>query len=130
MEFTAAQIAAFLSGTVEGNPEAKVCNVAKIEEGAPGMLSFLANPKYNHYLYETKSSIVLINNDFQLQGEVSATLVAFLMRMLLLPNFSNYTPSLHNQNVEFHLSHLFHRMLSSVKIPTLASSLILGTVQK
>lgn len=75
MEFSAIQIATFLSGTVEGDPEVKVYNVAKIEEGAPGMLSFLANPKYSQYLYTTQSSIVLINNDFELQGEVSATLI-------------------------------------------------------
>ena len=75
MEFSAVQIATFLSGTVEGDPEVKVYNVAKIEEGAPGMLSFLANPKYSQYLYTTKSSIVLINNDFELQGEVAATLI-------------------------------------------------------
>jgi UDP-3-O-[3-hydroxymyristoyl] glucosamine N-acyltransferase len=49
--------------------------VAKIEEGAPGMLSFLANPKYSQYLYTTQSSIVLINNDFELQDKVSATLI-------------------------------------------------------
>ena len=75
MEFSALQIATFLSGTVEGDPEVKVYNVAKIEEGAPGMLSFLANPKYSQYLYTTKSSIVLINNDFELQDKVSATLI-------------------------------------------------------
>ena len=75
MEFSAIQIASFLSGTVEGDPEVKVYNVAKIEEGAPGMLSFLANPKYSQYLYTTKSSIVLVNNDFELQGKVSATLI-------------------------------------------------------
>lgn len=75
MEFTAVQIASFLSGTVEGDPEVKVYNVAKIEEGAPGMLSFLANPKYAQYLYTTQSSIVLINNDFELQDKVGATLI-------------------------------------------------------
>lgn len=75
MEFTAIQIATFLGGIVEGDPEVKVYNVAKIEEGAPGMLSFLANPKYEQYLYTTQSSIVLINNDLQLQDKVSATLI-------------------------------------------------------
>ena len=75
MEFSAIQIATFLSGTIEGNPDVKVYNVAKIEEGTPGMLSFLANPKYSQYLYTTQSSIVLINNDFELQGDVSATLI-------------------------------------------------------
>ena len=75
MEFTAIQIATFLGGIVEGDPEVKVYNVAKIEEGVPGMLSFLANPKYEQYLYTTQSSIVLINNDLQLQDKVSATLI-------------------------------------------------------
>jgi UDP-3-O-[3-hydroxymyristoyl] glucosamine N-acyltransferase len=51
MEFTAAAIAGFLKGEVVGNPDAKVNNVAKIEEGHPGALSFLANPKYEHFLY-------------------------------------------------------------------------------
>lgn len=75
MEFTAIQIATFLGGTIEGDSEVKVYNVAKIEEGAPGMLSFLANPKYSQYLYTTKSSIVLVNNDFVPQDKVSATLI-------------------------------------------------------
>ncbi len=75
MEFSAIQIATFLSGTVEGDPDVKVYNVAKIEEGAPGMLSFLANPKYSQYLYTTQSSIVLVNYDFELQDKVSATLI-------------------------------------------------------
>lgn len=75
VEFTAAQIAALLGGKVEGDPEAKVCNVAKIEDGAPGMLSFLANPKYIHYLYDTKSSIVLVNEDFEPTEKVTATMI-------------------------------------------------------
>lgn len=75
MEFSAIQIATFLGGVVEGDPEVKVYNVAKIEEGVPGMLSFLANPKYEQYLYTTKSSIVLVNDDLRLQDKVSATLI-------------------------------------------------------
>ena len=75
MEFTAKQIAELVEGTVEGNPEAKVNNFAKIEEGKPGCISFLSNPKYAHYLYETQSSVVLINKDFQLEGVTSATLI-------------------------------------------------------
>ena len=64
MKFNASQIAALLSGTVEGDPNIEVWNVAKIEEGAPGMLSFLANPKYTPHIYTTKSSVVIVNNDF------------------------------------------------------------------
>ena len=75
MEFSAKQIAEYLGGTVEGNPEAKVSTFAKIEEGVPGAISFLANPQYAHYLYTTESSIVLVNKDFQLEQEVKATLV-------------------------------------------------------
>ncbi len=75
MEFTAQQIADFLQGEVVGNPDVKVNNLSKIEEGAPGTLSFLANSKYIHYLYETKSSIVLINKDFEPEHPVQATLI-------------------------------------------------------
>jgi UDP-3-O-[3-hydroxymyristoyl] glucosamine N-acyltransferase len=75
MEFTAKAIAEFLQGEVVGNPEVKVNNVAKIEEAAPGTLAFLANPKYNKYLYTTKASIVLINKDFELEESVMLTLI-------------------------------------------------------
>lgn len=75
MEFSAQQIAELLGGTVEGNPSAAVSTFAKIEEGQPGAISFLANPKYAHYLYDTESSIVLIGRDFVLERPVKATLV-------------------------------------------------------
>ncbi len=75
MEFTAKSIAEFLQGTIEGNPDVKVSTVAKIEEGTPGALSFLSNPKYSKYLYTTQSSVVLINNDFTLEGSTSTTLI-------------------------------------------------------
>lgn len=75
MEFNAATIAGFLKGDVEGNPETVVNSVAKIEEGYPGALSFLANPKYEHYLYTTKSSVVLVNRSFVPSGNVEATLI-------------------------------------------------------
>ncbi len=75
MNFTAAIIAEFLKGSVDGNPEATVNDISKIEEGSPGTLSFLANPKYEKYIYDTQSSIVIVNSDFQPQKEISATLV-------------------------------------------------------
>ena len=75
MEFSAQQIAAILKGTVVGDPEVKVGNFSKIEEGKPGTLTFLANPKYEHYIYNTKASIVLVNNDFTPSEPLSATLV-------------------------------------------------------
>jgi len=64
-----------VGGTIEGNPEVKISDFAKIEEGRPGCISFLANMKYAHYLYETKSSVVLVNKDFQLEGKTEATLI-------------------------------------------------------
>ncbi len=75
MEFSAQQIADFLGGKVEGNPEVKVSNFSKIEEGRPGTLTFLANPKYEHFIYTTKASVVLVNNDFTPSEPLSATLV-------------------------------------------------------
>ena len=75
MKFSALQIASLLDGTVEGNPETEVWNVAKIEEGAPGMLSFLANPKYTSYIFETRSSIVIVNKDFVADKPIAATLI-------------------------------------------------------
>lgn len=75
MEFTAKIIADFLRGEIVGNPDVKVNNVAKIEEAQPGTLAFLSNPKYNHYLYTTQASIVLINNDFKIEKEVNPTLI-------------------------------------------------------
>lgn len=75
MEFTAKQIADFLKGEVVGNCNETVHTFSKIEEGSKGTLSFLSNPKYIHYLYETKSSIVLINKDFEPEHPVEATLI-------------------------------------------------------
>ena len=75
MEFSAQQIAAFLGGTVDGNPDVKVSNFSKIEEGKPGTLTFLANPKYEHHIYNTQASIVLVNNDFSPTEPLETTLV-------------------------------------------------------
>ncbi|MGD0755767.1 MAG: UDP-3-O-(3-hydroxymyristoyl)glucosamine N-acyltransferase [Bacteroidales bacterium] len=75
MEFTAATIAGFLKGEIVGDPDIKVNTIAKIEEGQSGALSFLANPKYEHYIYDTKSSIVLVNKSFVPSGSINATLI-------------------------------------------------------
>lgn len=89
MIFTAHQIAELLQGTVEGNAEASVNTFAKIEEGHKEALSFLANPKYAHYVPDCKSSIVIVSNDYQTEQEVLPTLIkvenpyesfAFLLR--------------------------------------------------
>lgn len=75
MEFSAKQIASFLQGTYEGDGSVKVTTVSKIEEGKPGSLSFLANPKYTHYIYETSASIVIVNKSFVAEKPIKATLV-------------------------------------------------------
>jgi UDP-3-O-[3-hydroxymyristoyl] glucosamine N-acyltransferase len=75
MKFTAAQIAALINARVEGNPEVTISDIAKIEEGREGALSFVANPKYEHYLYDTQASIVIVNESLQLEKPVKATLL-------------------------------------------------------
>ena len=75
MEFTAKQIAAYVGGEIIGDENATVCTFAKIEEGAKGALSFLANPKYASHIYDTQSSIVLVNNDFVPERPIQATLI-------------------------------------------------------
>jgi UDP-3-O-[3-hydroxymyristoyl] glucosamine N-acyltransferase len=75
MEFSAAQIAEMLEGVVEGDEQAKVNTLSKIEEGQPGSLSFLANPQYTPYIYKTSASIVIVNDSFNAEAEVSATLI-------------------------------------------------------
>lgn len=75
MKFTAKQIASFVNGEVVGNENAEVFTFAKIEEGTPGALSFLSNPKYTDYIYSTKSSVVLVNRDFEPSSEIEATLI-------------------------------------------------------
>ena len=75
MEFSAKQIATFIQGEIVGDENATVHTFAKIEEGIPGAISFLSNPKYTPYIYETQSSIVLVNKDFVPEQEVKATLI-------------------------------------------------------
>ena len=75
MVFTAEQIAGLCQGTVEGNGQAQVTTFAKIEEGTEDAISFLANLQYEHYIYETKSSVVLVNKDFEPKQPVKATLI-------------------------------------------------------
>ena len=68
-------ISGLIGGTIVGDPEAKVNNFAKIEEGKPGCISFLANDKYEQYIYQTESSVVLVNDNFEPKQEIKATLI-------------------------------------------------------
>ena len=75
MEFTAKQIADFIGGRVEGNEQATVHTFTKIEEGKEGAITFLSNPKYTQYIYDTKASVILVNEDLQLEHPVETTLI-------------------------------------------------------
>jgi UDP-3-O-[3-hydroxymyristoyl] glucosamine N-acyltransferase len=75
MEFTAQQIADAIHGRVDGDPNTRISRLSKIEEGEPGSLSFLANPKYTQYIYTTRASIVIVNKDFRAEQALEATLI-------------------------------------------------------
>lgn len=96
MEFTARQVADMLNGTVEGNPDVKVSRLAKIEEGSEGSITFLANPHYTPFIYSTRASIVVVNDDFSPAQPLSATLVrvenAYLAFARLLELYNSMKP--------------------------------------
>ncbi|MBN1821602.1 MAG: UDP-3-O-(3-hydroxymyristoyl)glucosamine N-acyltransferase [Prolixibacteraceae bacterium] len=75
MEFSASDIAALLKGEIDGDKNVKVSNVSKIEEGEKGTLAFLANPKYENFIYESKASIILVNKSFVPRKKINATLI-------------------------------------------------------
>lgn len=75
MQFSALQIATILGGKLEGNPDTKVHTIQKIEEAAEGALSFIANPKYEEYLYSTRASVLIVNESLQLSRPVASTLI-------------------------------------------------------
>lgn len=111
MEFTTKELARILQGTVEGNPEEKVTSFAKIEHGKPGQLCFYANPKYEHYVYESKASAIIVNKDFVPKEPVQATLirvedayssVAFLLKYV------------HDNESKYR----YHRSLLSIRYPS------------
>jgi len=104
MEFSAGQIAALLHGELEGDPAIRVHNIAKIEEGAPGCISFLANLKYEPFIYTTQSSIVLVSKDFKPKKPVSATLIRvqdpYLSFTMLLEEYQRLTNPVKNGTEE------------------------------
>jgi UDP-3-O-[3-hydroxymyristoyl] glucosamine N-acyltransferase len=75
MEFTVQQIADLLQGQVQGDGQATVNRLAKIEEGTPGALSFLSNPKYEHFLYTTGASAVIVAKTLELKQTVATNLI-------------------------------------------------------
>jgi UDP-3-O-[3-hydroxymyristoyl] glucosamine N-acyltransferase len=75
MKFTAIQIASMINGEIEGDPNVLIGSVSKIEEGTPGTLTFLANPKYTEYIYTTQASVVIVNKSFIPEKPIRATLI-------------------------------------------------------
>jgi UDP-3-O-[3-hydroxymyristoyl] glucosamine N-acyltransferase len=75
MQFTALQIATLIKGRIEGNPDAKVNHVAKIEDAGENSLSFIANPKYEEYLYTTNASIIIVNDTLEVIEKIKPTLI-------------------------------------------------------
>ena len=75
MNLTAQALANYLKGDIEGNPDVAVSTAARIEQGRPGTLCFLANPKYEQFLYTTQASVVLLNRSFVLTGAVTPTII-------------------------------------------------------
>ena len=72
---TASQIAQVLNGTVTGDPEVEVYKLSKIEEGCPGTITFLSNPKYKHFIYTTEASVVIVKDDFHPEQPIKSTLI-------------------------------------------------------
>jgi len=102
MQFTAQDIAFILNGKVEGDPLVAVDRLAKIEEATAGSLTFLANPKYEQFLYTTNASIVIINDSLELSGPVKSTLIkvenAYSAFTVLLEKYNTY--KLHKEGIE------------------------------
>ena len=102
MQFTALELSLMLNGTVEGDSLVSVNQLAKIEEASTGSLSFLANPKYEPYLYTTGASIVIVNNDLVLSAPTAATLIrvenAYSAFSLLLEKYN--TLKMHKTGIE------------------------------
>jgi UDP-3-O-[3-hydroxymyristoyl] glucosamine N-acyltransferase len=94
MEFTVEQIAQMLNGEVIGNKSLKINQLAKIEEGSTGTISFLANPKYEHFIYTTNASAVIVNQNFQAKKEHQTTLIlvenAYTAFTTLLQEYQKY----------------------------------------
>jgi len=75
MQFTAKQIAELINGTIEGDPEVSVSSFGKLEEATQGQLAFLANPKYEEFIYSTQASVIIINDSLELEKELHSTLI-------------------------------------------------------
>ena len=108
MKYSAHEIASLINGEIIGDPKVTVNNLSKIEEGGPGTLSFLANPKYEDYIYNTLASIVIVNKNFVPKSQVEATLIkvddAYQAFAQLLDTYNTKTNGLHGIEQPVHIS--------------------------
>ena len=96
MKFTAAEIANLLEGTVDGDDSVEVSSLSKIDESTHGSLTFLANPKYKQHIYTTNASLVIVNDDFKLEDQISPTLIRVTDAYQAFSRLLEY----YNKNVE------------------------------
>ena len=93
MQIKAKQIAAILNGSITGDPEVEITGPSKIEDGKPGTITFLANPKYKEYIYTTEASIVLVDKDFEAEEKIKPTLIkvenVYAALAILMENFNS-----------------------------------------
>ena len=75
MEITPNLLASLTGGKVEGDGDVRLCGFGKIEEAGPGFVTFIANPKYAHFIYTTEASAVIVNDDFEYEGDIRPTLI-------------------------------------------------------
>ncbi len=104
MKFTVSQIAELLSAEVVGDPQGNISTVCKIEEGVPGGLTFLSNPKYTHYIYETHATAAIVNKDFVPEREVTCTLIKVEKSYLAFAKLLNYNQEMKMQNQKVGIS--------------------------
>ncbi len=111
MQFTAKQIGEFLNGTIEGDENAKVSTLSKIEDGKLGSLCFLSNPKYENFLYTTEASVVIVSKDFVPTQPTKSTLVKvqdpYSAFSVLLDKY-NEVANMNNDEVGIHNSSYVH----------------------
>lgn len=115
MEFTAEQIASVIGGRVEGNKDAKINTFAKIEEGVEGAISFLSNPKYTHYIYDTKSSVVIVNNDVELEHPFMPHSYVLTTHTSVLPSCSKSMKQASRRRLALLRRHTYRRLQSSAR---------------
>ncbi len=118
MELSAKQIAEYLNGEVVGDPNAKGSFPAKIEQGKPGAVCFFANPKYEHYVYTTKASILLVNKTFEPKESVPATMIKVENAYEAVASLLEYFNSLRKQRGISFIKRIFtpHSIAPSAKI--------------